>query len=107
MDQPAQGPVIFAIGVGCVEARESTPAKTAPAILIQRKCIQKRSVALDAEIRGIERLWRGKTRSTNRDSRNFPERRAADSAIVWEDKVKHGRRKSPCGELVDIRQNSE
>ena len=59
---------VLAIRVHTVETRQPAPAKLAAAILVERRRVQKRGAALDAEELGDERLRAVQTVGANRDS---------------------------------------
>jgi len=64
-------------------------------------------MAIGADVIRDQRRWSSNTGSANGDSRDFTEGQTAHAALVREDEIKHCRGIFSCGELVDIRQNSD
>lgn len=87
VNQAAHDAFISAERIDGVEAGEAQTAQRAAARVIERRPIQERSAARDAEIIGDRRFGRAQAGIANRNSGNFVERLFADAAVIREDEV--------------------
>jgi len=90
MDQLPQRAFVGSVGIHRVETPESQPAQRAAAGFIQRKAVDERHSAGDAEIFHDQRRWLRKTAAANRDSGKLLEGFAANAAIVGENDAGSG-----------------
>jgi hypothetical protein len=90
MDQFAEGAFIGSEAVGGVETPKPGAAQRAAAFEIQRKGVQKRRPATDAEEFRLQRPHAAEACATNRHARDVKQRGAADAAILREEKREKG-----------------
>jgi len=64
-------------------------------------------VTVGAKVVCYQRLRGRKAVTTDGNPGDFTKRSGTNPALVWQDEVKQSRRNMPCGDVVDIRQNSE
>ena len=103
MDQLPKSAAVLAKGIRAIESiRTQTAERTAP-FLIERRSIQKRSVAMRAKIFCYKRLRSRKAGGTNGNAGELLEWIAADAAIIREDKGEQGCREDPDSGGVDMR----
>jgi hypothetical protein len=84
MNQLPQRVFIGAECVNSIEAGEAQAAEGAAALLIERKSIEKRSLAVGAVVLGFNCSGLAYTSGANGDPGNFAERQPADAAIIRE-----------------------
>jgi hypothetical protein len=106
MDERSQGAVILAEAKCGIEPGQAATAQPAASVRIEWKRVDERSIAVDTEVFGDQRLWSGKAGGTDWNSGNFAEGGAAHAAVVWKDKVEEGRGKPLRSVIVDLRQSS-
>lgn len=105
VDQLPEGSVVLPISPCVVESTQTVAAQPATAGFIQRIGIQKRSMALDAEVFGDQRRRGAQARRADWNAGDFGESGAAYAAVFREDEVeRHCDEGSQRGE-VDFRLN--
>ena len=105
MNQLPECSVVLSVSPCVVESAQTVSAQPATAGFIQRIGIQKRSVALGAEVFGHQRCRGTQARRADWDAGNFGESGAAYAAVFREDEVeRHCDEESQRGE-VDFRLN--
>jgi hypothetical protein len=87
MNQLPERPLVFSIRVNSIESAQTAAAQSAPAVLVERSGIQKRTSAIDAEVLWKERLRSPEAREANWNSGDVFETLAANTALIREDEV--------------------
>jgi len=86
MNEFAQGAFVGAETIGCIEAVRAYAAGKADAVFIERMRVEEGGAAADAIHFGDERAWAVETGPADGNTRKFFQFRAADAALVGEEK---------------------
>jgi hypothetical protein len=84
MDEIAQDAIVGAEGIGGVEAEQPAAAELATSFRVERRGVQERRAAGDAEKLGGKRLGLGEALGADRNAGEIAQRCAADTAIIGE-----------------------
>jgi hypothetical protein len=105
MNQFPERTFVLTVRKRSIEPGQAEAAHRATAILIKRRRVQKRRLAIDAEVFGEERLGSEKASWANWDSRSVLEGLAADAAVIGKDEIEKRNGECPNGAGIDERLN--